>query len=162
MPGAAGPARSERDGLALAYGLASVPDEDRDAAVRALAQLGASGRLDGAMLGRDLAELVQLGTMKVPLLTESLRAAAALPRTAPPSGRSWPPRSPASWPPPAPRRTAHSSPSPRMRPGMRAQPVNFPRSPHSPNGRTRPNCSDRTAGCATSSPHSRHTLTPRT
>ncbi|MFB7180405.1 hypothetical protein ACFCYI_22220 [Streptomyces sp. NPDC056257] len=69
--------------LALAYGLASVPDEDRGAAVRALAQLGARGRLDGAMLGRDLAELVRLGTLKVPLLTESLRAAAALPGAAP-------------------------------------------------------------------------------
>ncbi|MER6316174.1 hypothetical protein ABT237_20660 [Streptomyces sp. NPDC001581] len=76
--GPAGPAVH----LALAYGLASVPDEDRDAAVRALAQLGARGGLDGAMLGRDLAELVQLGTLKVPLLTESLRAAAALPQAA--------------------------------------------------------------------------------
>ncbi|MEU9086195.1 hypothetical protein [Streptomyces sp. NPDC048357] len=77
--GPAGPAVH----LALAYGLASVPDADRDAAVGALAQLGARGQLDGAVLGRDLAELVQLGTLKVPLLTESLRATAALPRTAP-------------------------------------------------------------------------------
>ncbi|WP_405834664.1 hypothetical protein [Streptomyces sp. NBC_00105] len=69
--------------LALAYGLASVPDEDRRAAVGALARLVARGRLDGALLGRELAELVALGTLKVPLLTESLRAAAAHPRAGP-------------------------------------------------------------------------------
>ncbi|WP_327411630.1 hypothetical protein [Streptomyces sp. NBC_01233] len=48
-----------------------------------MALLAARGRLDGALLGRELAELVELGTLKVPLLTESLRAAAALPQAGP-------------------------------------------------------------------------------
>ncbi|MFD3552001.1 hypothetical protein ACFWWA_07850 [Streptomyces goshikiensis] len=77
-PGPAGPAVH----LALAYGLASVPGADREAAARALVLLAARGRLDGELLGRELTELVGLGTLKVPLLTESLRAAAAAPQGA--------------------------------------------------------------------------------
>ncbi|MEU9304904.1 hypothetical protein [Streptomyces sp. NPDC048269] len=76
--GPAGPAVH----LALAYGLASVPDGDREAAVRALVLLASRGRLDGGLLGREMNELVGLGTLRVPLLTESLRAAAALPQGA--------------------------------------------------------------------------------
>ncbi|MFG2989174.1 hypothetical protein ACGFZK_07735 [Streptomyces sp. NPDC048257] len=76
--GPAGPAVH----LAVAYGLASVPEPDREAAVRALVRLDSRGRLDGALLGRELTELVGLGTLKVPLLTGSLRAAAATPRGA--------------------------------------------------------------------------------
>ncbi|MFJ3832262.1 hypothetical protein ACIPWI_30460 [Streptomyces sp. NPDC090046] len=76
--GPAGPAVH----LAVAYGLASVPEQDREAAVRALVLLAARGRLDGELLGRELTELVGLGTLKVPLLTESLRAATVAPRGA--------------------------------------------------------------------------------
>ncbi|MCX4545744.1 DUF6493 family protein [Streptomyces sp. NBC_01565] len=68
--------------LAVAYGLGSVLERDREAAVRALVLLGARGRLDGELLGRELTELVGLGTLKVPLVTESLRAAAAAPQGA--------------------------------------------------------------------------------
>ncbi|WP_405533246.1 hypothetical protein OG592_39165 [Streptomyces avidinii] len=76
--GPAGPAVH----LAVAYGLASVPERDREAAVRALVLLAARGRLDGELLGRELTELVGLGTLKVPLLIESLRAAAGAPQGA--------------------------------------------------------------------------------
>ncbi|MGW6980961.1 DUF7824 domain-containing protein [Streptomyces sp. NPDC054932] len=76
--GPAGPAVH----LAVAYGLASLPEPDREAAVRALVLLNARGRLDGELLGRELTELVGLGTLKVPLLTESLRAAAVTPQGA--------------------------------------------------------------------------------
>ncbi|MFF3013171.1 hypothetical protein [Streptomyces sp. NPDC057939] len=76
--GPAGPAVH----LALAYGLGSVPQADRDAAVRSLVLLAARGRLDGELLGRELTELVGLGTLKVPLVTESLRAAAGTARGA--------------------------------------------------------------------------------
>lgn len=76
--GPAGPAVH----LAVAYGLASVPEQDREAAVRALVLLAARGRLDGELLGRELTELVGLGTLKVPLLTESLRAATVAPQGA--------------------------------------------------------------------------------
>ncbi|MFD7256827.1 hypothetical protein [Streptomyces sp. NPDC059874] len=78
--GPAGPAVH----LAVAYGLASAPEEDREAAVRALLLLAARGRLDGELLGRELAELVGLGTLKVALVTESLRAAATAPQGAAP------------------------------------------------------------------------------
>ncbi|WP_264203615.1 DUF7824 domain-containing protein [Streptomyces bambusae] len=73
--GPAGPAVH----LALAYALAAVPDGERAAAGRALVLLASRDRLDARLLGGDLAELVALGTLKVPLLTESLRTAAALP-----------------------------------------------------------------------------------
>ncbi|OEJ30864.1 hypothetical protein [Streptomyces subrutilus] len=78
--GPAGPAVH----LAVAYGLASVPREDRDAAVRALLLLAARGRLDGELPGRELAELVGLGTLKAAPVTESPRAAAAAPQGAAP------------------------------------------------------------------------------
>ncbi|MGW6852724.1 hypothetical protein ACWGCK_28790 [Streptomyces virginiae] len=73
--GPAGPAVH----LAVAYGLASVPEPDREAAVRALVVLAWRGRLDGELLGRELTALVELGTLRVPLLAESLRAAVAVP-----------------------------------------------------------------------------------
>ncbi|MFF4262648.1 hypothetical protein [Streptomyces virginiae] len=73
--GPAGPAVH----LAVAYGLASVPEPDREAAVRALVVLASRGRLDGELLGRELTALVELGTLRVPLLAESLRAAVAVP-----------------------------------------------------------------------------------
>ncbi|MFE1414822.1 hypothetical protein ACFW6F_29115 [Streptomyces sp. NPDC058746] len=78
--GPAGPAVH----LAVAYGLASAPPEDREAAVRALLLLAARGRLDGDLLGRELAELVGLGTLKAALVTESLGVAAAAPQGAAP------------------------------------------------------------------------------
>ncbi|MFJ8017034.1 hypothetical protein [Streptomyces sp. NPDC096339] len=78
--GPAGPAVH----LAVAYGLASAPQEDREAAVRALLLLAERGRLDGELLGRELVELVGLGTLKVALVTESLAVAAAAPRGAAP------------------------------------------------------------------------------
>ncbi|WP_051773965.1 hypothetical protein [Streptomyces sp. NRRL S-237] len=76
--GPAGPAVH----LAVAYGLAALPEPDREAAVRALVVLASRGRLDGELLGRELTELVELGTLRVPLLTESLRAAVAVPEGA--------------------------------------------------------------------------------
>lgn len=81
LASAAGPAGPAVH-LAVAYGLASVPAPDREAAVRALVVLASRGRLDGGLLGRELTELVGLGTLKVPLLTESLREAVALPEGA--------------------------------------------------------------------------------
>ncbi|NXY98097.1 hypothetical protein HYE82_27755 [Streptomyces sp. BR123] len=63
--------------LALAYGLGAGPDTDREAAVAALAALAARGRLDGALLGGELARLVLLGTLRLPTVTGSLRSAAA-------------------------------------------------------------------------------------
>ncbi|MFK0255051.1 hypothetical protein [Streptomyces sp. NPDC090445] len=62
--------------LALAYGLGARPDADREAAVAALAALAARDRLDGALLGGELARLVLLGTLRLPAVTESLRTAA--------------------------------------------------------------------------------------
>ncbi|MFD8411585.1 hypothetical protein ACFV2Q_07435 [Streptomyces sp. NPDC059650] len=62
--------------LALAYGLGAGPDADREAAVAALTALAARDRLDGALLGGELARLVLLGTLRLPVVTESLRAAA--------------------------------------------------------------------------------------
>ncbi|MFD3471976.1 hypothetical protein ACFWWM_37730 [Streptomyces sp. NPDC058682] len=76
--GPAGPAVH----LAVAYGLAAVPEPEREAAGRALVVLASRGRLDGELLGRELTELVGLGTLRVPLLTESLRAAVAAPEGA--------------------------------------------------------------------------------
>ncbi|MFD4138668.1 hypothetical protein [Streptomyces sp. NPDC058572] len=78
--GPAGPAVH----LAVAYGLASAPEQDRQAAVQALLLLAARGRLDGPLLGREVGELVALGTLKVPLLTGSLRTAAMSPGAAAP------------------------------------------------------------------------------
>ncbi|MFE9934264.1 hypothetical protein [Streptomyces sp. NPDC005533] len=134
--GPAGPAVH----LARAYGLASVPEEDRDAAV---------------------AELVQLGTLKVPLLTESLRAAAALPGTAP-----------ALWPVLA-RRTPGllASTRPQAHAALLAVAADAARDGRGRctprDHRTRPTSGiaptpcDMPAGCATSSPHTRHAPTPR-
>ncbi|WP_043173542.1 DUF6493 family protein [Streptomyces sp. NRRL B-24484] len=70
--GPAGPAIH----LALAYALGTRHPEDRTAAVDALLVLAARGDLDGALLGRESAELVALGAVKPNRLTESLRAAA--------------------------------------------------------------------------------------
>ncbi|MCU7821766.1 DUF6493 family protein, partial [Kitasatospora sp. DSM 101779] len=70
--GPAGPAVH----LALAYGLGARHREDRTAAVDALLVLAARGDLDGALLGRESAELVALGPVKPNRLTDSLRAAA--------------------------------------------------------------------------------------
>ncbi|MFJ6483695.1 MULTISPECIES: DUF7824 domain-containing protein [unclassified Streptomyces] len=76
--GPAGPAVH----LAVAYGLAAVPEPERQAAGRALVLLASRGQLDGELLGRELTELVGLGTLRMPLLTESLRAAVAVPEGA--------------------------------------------------------------------------------
>ncbi|GAA1389995.1 hypothetical protein GCM10009639_18220 [Kitasatospora putterlickiae] len=62
--------------LALAYGLGARYAEDRAAAVDALLVLAARGDLDGALLGRELGELVTLGTVKPNRLAQSLTAAA--------------------------------------------------------------------------------------
>ncbi|CAL9612917.1 hypothetical protein SUDANB120_05684 [Streptomyces sp. enrichment culture] len=70
--GPAGPAVH----LAVAYGLGARPDPARAAAVEALAGLAARGRLDGALLGAHVARLVLLGTLKLPVVTASLREAA--------------------------------------------------------------------------------------
>lgn len=77
--GPAGPAVH----LAVAYGLAAAPEREREEAVRALVRLGARGALDGELLGRELVELVGLGTLKAALLGESLRTAVAAPQGAP-------------------------------------------------------------------------------
>ncbi|MEV6978590.1 DUF6493 family protein [Kitasatospora sp. NPDC093806] len=63
--------------LALAYCLGARFPEDRTAAVDALLVLAARGDLDGAVLGRELGELVALGTVKPNRLAESLTGAAA-------------------------------------------------------------------------------------
>ena len=62
--------------LAVGYGLGARFAEDRAAAVDALLVLAARGDLDGGRLGRELAELVRIGSVKPNRLTESLRAAA--------------------------------------------------------------------------------------
>lgn len=62
--------------LAVAYGLGARFPEDRAAAVDALLVLAARGDLDGAMLGRELAELVGVGAVKPNRLLDSVRAAA--------------------------------------------------------------------------------------
>ncbi|WP_228979150.1 DUF6493 family protein [Streptomyces sp. DH12] len=63
--------------LAVAYGLGARHSEDRLAAVDALLVLATRGELDAARLGRDLAELVRLGTVKVNRLADAVRTAAA-------------------------------------------------------------------------------------
>ncbi|MFB7667545.1 DUF6493 family protein [Kitasatospora sp. NPDC056138] len=70
--GPAGPAVH----LAVAYGLGARLPEDRAAAVDALLVLAVRGDLDGALLGRELAELVLIGAVKTNRLTDSARAAA--------------------------------------------------------------------------------------
>ncbi|MCX4625633.1 DUF6493 family protein [Streptomyces sp. NBC_01443] len=92
-PGPAGPAVH----LALAYGLGARPDTDREAAVEALLILAAQGRLHGALLGGELARLVLLGTLRLPVVTESLGRAAGAgagagegARTADGAGAVWP------------------------------------------------------------------------
>ncbi|MFE6872454.1 DUF6493 family protein [Kitasatospora sp. NPDC057692] len=62
--------------LALGYGLGARFPEDRAAAVDALLVLAARGDLDGALLGRELGELVALGTVKPNRLAGALTAAA--------------------------------------------------------------------------------------
>ncbi|WP_327682912.1 DUF7824 domain-containing protein [Kitasatospora sp. NBC_00458] len=62
--------------LALAYGLGARFPEDRTAAVDALLVLAARGDLDGALLGRELGELVALGTVKPNRLAHSLATTA--------------------------------------------------------------------------------------
>ncbi|MFI1393929.1 DUF6493 family protein [Streptomyces sp. NPDC020681] len=62
---------------AVAAGLGARHAEDRLAAVDALLVLAARGQLDGALLGRYLAELVALGSLKPNRLAESARTAAA-------------------------------------------------------------------------------------
>jgi hypothetical protein len=62
--------------LAVVYGLGARHPEDRTAAVDALLVLAARGDLDGALLGREAAELVLLGGVKPNRLAAALRAAA--------------------------------------------------------------------------------------
>lgn len=62
--------------LALGYGLGARFPEDRAAAVDALLVLAARGDLDGALLGRELAELTAAGAVKANRMTAALRAAA--------------------------------------------------------------------------------------
>ncbi len=62
--------------LALAYCLGARFPEDRVAAVDALLVLAARGDLDGALLGRELGELVTLGTVKPNRLAHALATAA--------------------------------------------------------------------------------------
>ncbi|MFF9864466.1 DUF6493 family protein [Streptomyces sp. NPDC013953] len=71
--GEAGPAVH----LVLATGLGARHVEDRLAAVDALLVLAARGELDAALLGKDLAELVRLGTVKPNRLADAARTAAA-------------------------------------------------------------------------------------
>ncbi|KJY44977.1 hypothetical protein VR46_17340, partial [Streptomyces sp. NRRL S-444] len=73
LGGPAGPALH----LAVATGLGAGHAEDRRAAVDALLLLAARGELDAPRLGRDLAELLGLGTVKPSRLAEAARAAAA-------------------------------------------------------------------------------------
>ncbi|MFJ1708838.1 DUF6493 family protein [Kitasatospora sp. NPDC088346] len=62
--------------LAVGHGLGAGHREDRTAAVDALLILAARDDLDGALLGRESAELIRLGSVKPTRLAESLRAAA--------------------------------------------------------------------------------------
>lgn len=62
---------------AVALGLGARRQEDRLAAVDALLVLAARGHLDGGLLGRDLAESVGQGTVKLNRLADSARTAAA-------------------------------------------------------------------------------------
>lgn len=63
--------------LALAYALGARHPEDRTAAVDTLLVLAARGRLDGAMLGRELAILVDRDLVKVNRTADALGTAAA-------------------------------------------------------------------------------------
>ncbi|OCC12643.1 DUF6493 family protein [Streptomyces sp. PTY087I2] len=63
--------------LALAYGLGARHPEDRTAAVDTLLVLAARGRLDGALLGRELAILVDRDLVKVNRTADALGTAAA-------------------------------------------------------------------------------------
>ncbi|MGW7366898.1 DUF6493 family protein [Streptomyces sp. NPDC054841] len=63
--------------LAVACGLGARHAEDRLSAVDALLVLAARGQLDGERLGRDVAELVSLGTVKPNRLADAVRTAAA-------------------------------------------------------------------------------------
>lgn len=71
--GPAGPALH----LAVATGLGARHPEDRLRAVDALLTLAAREELDAGRLGRDLRELLSLGTVKPNRLADSLRTAAA-------------------------------------------------------------------------------------
>ncbi|MFI6844024.1 DUF6493 family protein [Kitasatospora sp. NPDC050467] len=62
--------------LAVAYGLGARSPEDRTAAVDALLVLAARGDLDGALLGRELGELVARGTVKPNRLAAAVAVAA--------------------------------------------------------------------------------------
>ncbi|CAL9359990.1 DUF6493 family protein [Streptomyces sp. enrichment culture] len=77
------PALAEADGeagpavhLAVACGLGARHADDRLAAVDALLVLASRGELDATRLGGDLAELVELGTVKVNRLADALRTTA--------------------------------------------------------------------------------------
>ncbi|MCS0636695.1 DUF6493 family protein [Streptomyces sp. LP05-1] len=63
--------------LAVATGLGARHPEDRLAAVDALLVLAARGELDAARVGRDLAELIGMGTVKPNRLADAARTAAA-------------------------------------------------------------------------------------
>lgn len=63
--------------LALAYGLGARHPEDRISAVDALLVLAAQGRLDTALLGRELGVLVDHDLVKVNRLADAARTAAA-------------------------------------------------------------------------------------
>ncbi|WP_329447355.1 DUF6493 family protein [Streptomyces sp. NBC_01426] len=83
-PGALLPGLAELGGpagpvlhLAVATGLGSRHAEDRLGAVDALLVLAGRGELDAPLIGRDLAELVGLGTVKANRLADSARTAAA-------------------------------------------------------------------------------------
>ncbi|MEJ8646464.1 DUF6493 family protein [Streptomyces sp. MS1.HAVA.3] len=73
LGGPAGPALH----LAVATALGARHAEDRLAAVDALLVLAARAELDTALLGRDLAELLALGTVKPNRLADAARTAAA-------------------------------------------------------------------------------------
>ncbi|MET8624160.1 DUF6493 family protein [Kitasatospora sp. NPDC004669] len=62
--------------LAVAYGLGARHAEDRTGAVDALLVLAARGDLDGALLGRELGELMARGTVKPTRLVAALGLAA--------------------------------------------------------------------------------------
>ncbi|MFG2622595.1 DUF6493 family protein [Streptomyces sp. NPDC048507] len=78
LPGlaAAGPAGPALH-LAVALGLGSRHPEDRLRSVDALLILAGRGELDTVRLGADLAELLELGTVKPGRLADALRTAAA-------------------------------------------------------------------------------------
>ncbi|MEV5974738.1 hypothetical protein [Streptomyces sp. NPDC051921] len=82
---------------------------------------------DGELLGRELAELVGSGTLKVALVTGSLRAAGAAPQGAAQVWRSWPPDSRAFRPTPGRRRTGRCRPSRRTPQACRVRAVTCPR-----------------------------------